>query len=132
MEANNQWVIDTDIIIDYLRGLSEAVHFLEKTLKESVCYLSAITVAELYVGVRDGKERQLLGNFFNAFEIISIDPQIACAGGLYRRDYGKSHGVGLADAIIAATVVQYQASLATLNKKHFPMLNNVWVPYTKG
>ncbi len=57
---------------------------------------------------------------------------IAAAGGLIRRDYGKSHGVGLADAIIAATVELRKADLVTLNRKHFPMLQaNVVVPCQK-
>jgi predicted nucleic acid-binding protein len=37
----------------------------------------------------------------------------------------------LADALIAATAESRQASLVTLNSKHFPMLANVVVPYQK-
>ena len=55
----------------------------------------------------------------------------AVRGGLFRRDYGKSHGVGLADALIAATAELAQATLVTLNAKHFPMLPTVLVPYQK-
>jgi predicted nucleic acid-binding protein len=44
--------------------------------------------------------------------------EIAKTAGLYRRDYGKSHGVGLADAIIAATCESENAVLKTLNVKH--------------
>jgi predicted nucleic acid-binding protein len=51
---------------------------------------------------------------------------------LYRRDYGKSHGVGLADALIAATAELNQATLVTLNQKHFPMIIDIMVPYQKG
>jgi predicted nucleic acid-binding protein len=43
----------------------------------------------------------------------------------------KSHNVGLADALIAATAESRQAALVTLNIKHFPMLANVVVPYQK-
>ena len=56
---------------------------------------------------------------------------IAIKGGLYRRDYMKSHNVGLADAIIAATAELRQAELAALNKKHFPMLASITVAYQK-
>ena len=51
---------------------------------------------------------------------------------MHRREYGKSHGVGLADALIAATAEVVGAQLVTLNKKHFPMLDDVYVPYTKS
>jgi len=91
-----------------------------------------MTVAELYAGVREGEERSRLERFLRAFEIIPLDQRLAVQGGLYRRDYSKSHNVGLADALIAATATQRQVPLVTLNRKHFPMLQDVIVPYHKA
>jgi predicted nucleic acid-binding protein len=88
-------------------------------------------VAERSAGVRDGSERQALESFVAAFQVVAADEAIARRGGLYRRDYGKSHGVGLADALIAATAEERSATLVTLNQKPFPMLATVTVPYTK-
>lgn len=121
--------IDTDVIIDYLRGQADAVTYLE-SLTGSQC-LSAVTVAELYAGVREGNERSVLDTFIKAFEIVPVDEIMAVNGGLYRRNYGKSHNVGLADAMIAASAEARGATLITLNKKHFPMLTHVYVPYLK-
>lgn len=126
-----RWLIDTDVLVDYLRGLPQAITFLEKVMNSSICYISTITIAELYVGVRDGKERPILDQFIQEFQIAVINEKIAQQGGLYRRDYGKSHGIGLSDAIIAATVEHFEAKLVTLNKKHYPMLQHVHVPYQK-
>lgn len=126
-----RWLVDTDVMIDYLRGFPQSVSFLEKIIMSSVCYLSVITVAELYAGIKEGKERQLLEKLPSIFELISVDSAIASTGGLYRRNYGKSHGVGLADAMIAATAEHSEATLVTLNKKHFPMLKQIKIPYTK-
>jgi hypothetical protein len=123
-------LIDTDVRIDYLRGRAEAVSYLE-SLTESLL-ISAITVAELYAGVREGAERIALEQFLSVFNVIPVDDVIAANGGLIRRDYGKSHGVGLADAIIASTAEFRKADLVTLNKKHFPTLSNVVTPYHKG
>lgn len=122
-------LIDTDVLIDYLRGQAEAISYLE-SLTETML-ISAVTIAELYAGVREGTERTALDEFIRAFEIIPINEAIAITGGLHRRDYGKSHGTGLADALIAATADVCQAELVTLNKKHFPMLASVVVPYQK-
>src|SRR5947209_2716955 len=122
-------LIDTDVLIDYLRGRAEAVTYLEG-LTEALA-VSAVTVAELYAGVREGAERVALEQFLTAFEIIPVDEAIALAGGLFRRDFGKSHSTGLADALIAATAESRQATLVTLNDKHFPMLSNVLIPYQK-
>jgi predicted nucleic acid-binding protein len=82
--------------------------------------------------VRDGEERTKLAAFIGAFEIFPVEQEIALQGGLYRRDFGKSHLIGLADALIAATAELRQATLVTLNRKHFPMLENVIVPYEKS
>lgn len=122
-------LIDTDVLIDYLRGRPEAVSYLESLTGQLL--ISAMTVAELHAGVREGEEREALDSFVASFEIVPVTQAIASVGGLRRRDYGKSHGVGLADAIIAATAEVKQAELVTLNKKHFPMLENVIVPYQK-
>ncbi|MBA2734236.1 MAG: type II toxin-antitoxin system VapC family toxin [Acidobacteria bacterium] len=125
-----QLLIDTDVLIDYLRGQAEAVGYLEGLTEPPL--ISAVTVAELYAGVREGEEREALEYFIAAFEIVSVGETIAGIGGLNRRDYGKSHGVGLADAIIAATAEVKEADLVTLNKKHFPMLVSIIVPYQKA
>jgi predicted nucleic acid-binding protein len=125
-----QLLIDTDVLIDYLRGQAEAVSYLEGLTEQTL--ISVVTVAELYAGVREGAEREALDSFIAAFEIVPVNQTIASLGGLNRRDYGKSHGVGLADAIIAATAEVRKADLVTLNKKHFPMLTNIIVPYQKA
>ena len=46
-------------------------------------------------------------------------------------DYGKAHGVGIADAIVAATATTEDAELKTLNVKHYPMLRNLEPAYRK-
>ena len=51
-------LIDTDVLIDYLRGQVQAVDYLESLTAEAL--ISAVTVAELYAGIREGKERKAL------------------------------------------------------------------------
>lgn len=122
-------LIDTDVLVDYLRGLPKAAAFLDD--RPEALLISAITVAELYAGVREGKERGVLVEFLGVFDVVAIDPRIAERGGLLRRKYGPAHGMGLADALIAACAQASEARLVTLNAKHFPMLPDVWVPYRK-
>lgn len=125
-------LIDTDVLIDYLRAQAGVVSYLEGLTDADTLLISAMTVAELYAGVRDGAERTALDSFVQAFEVIPVSDKVAIYGGLLRRDYAKSHNTGLADAIIAATAEIEQAHLVTLNKKHFPMLADLIVPYQKS
>jgi predicted nucleic acid-binding protein len=122
-------MVDTDVLIDYLRGQAEAVNYLEGLAGPLL--VSAISVAELFAGVREGSERMALEAFIAAFDLVPVNELIATKGGLYQRDYGKSHGVGLPDALIAAAAELNSATLVSLNRKHFPMLDTVLVPYQK-
>ena len=121
------YLIDTNILIDYLRERTEALTFLEGLNQKAL--ISSLTVAELYAGVRDGKERQQMEAFLGAFVVVPVTEAIAQQGGLYRREYGPSHGTDLVDALIAATAQEKKARLVTLNGRHFPMLSPVLVPY---
>src|SRR5947208_10167387 len=116
-------LLDTDVSIDYLRGRSEAARLIAELGDRPI--ISCITVAELYSGVREGKEVSDLESFLRASVVAEVDEQIARLAGLYRRDFGRSHGVGLADAVIAATAAKWGAILVTLNAKHFPMVTNI-------
>ncbi len=122
-------LIDTDVMIDYLRGNEKAVSFLRKHADHIA--LSSITAAELYAGVRNGAEEETLDALMALFRIIPVTGQNAKLGGLLKRTFGRSHGVGLADAIIAATAQLENAELATLNTKHYPMLAGLKAAYSK-
>jgi predicted nucleic acid-binding protein len=122
-------LVDTDVLVDYLRGHPQAVAFVQANAKRMA--LPSIVAAELYAGVRDDEEREALDRFVGLFQVVPVSLEIARAGGLYRRDYMKSHGVGLADAIVAATADAADAELGTLNVKHYPMFNGLTPAYTK-
>jgi len=126
---NKKLLIDTDIVIDFLRGFDRAVKYIRSHSEEIV--LSVITVAELYAGVKNDDERQKLDDFVDLFPVLPVTSGIARTGGLYKRDYLKSHGVGLADGLIAATAETHDADLKTLNIKHYPMIKGLKPPYFK-
>jgi hypothetical protein len=122
-------LLDTDVLVDFFRGYDQAVDFVNATASRII--LSAIVVAELYAGVKGDEEYAILENFVSLFHVIPVTDEIARIGGLYKRDYGKSYGVGLADAIIAATCYAENAELKTLNTKHYPMINGLEPAYPK-
>jgi predicted nucleic acid-binding protein len=122
-------LLDTDILVDFFRGQSKAVAFVNGQAARIV--LSSIVVSELYAGVKGEEEQKTLDDFISLFRVVAVDNEIAKAGGLYKREYGKSHGVGLADAILAATAEAEGAELKTLNTKHYPMLKDLKPAYNK-
>ena len=124
-----RFLLDTDVVVEYLRGSKPAITYLEKL--EGELFISVITVAELFAGVKGAEERQSIDQFLQAFEVVPVDEDVAKEGGLYRRDIHPGHRVGLADALIAASVDRIHATLVTLNLHHFPMLKDIKVPYKR-
>lgn len=99
-------VVDTDLFIDHLRGARRL-----PASSGHLCY-SVVTRAELFAGSRglDAVVR-LLG----PLEELPVDRSIAELAGGIRRDAG----IGLPDALIAATAILHGAALATRNRKDF-------------
>ena len=125
----NAILVDTDVMIDYLRGHKRAIVLIRKHADRII--LSSIVVAELYAGVKGDDEREILDELVSLFPVVGVTREIARAGGLFKRDYGKSHGISLADAILAATAQSETAELCTLNVKHYPMLKGLKGAYSK-
>jgi len=122
-------LLDTDVLVDYLRGREEAVAYIKAHADQAL--IPSVAVAELYAGVKDEDELARLDDFLALFPIIPLTKEIARAAGAHKRAYHRSHGVGLADAVVAATAEAQEADLKPLNVKHYPMLKDLKPPYTK-
>ena len=120
------YLLDTDVIIEYLLWSDKAIKVLKNL--DGFLYISMLSVAELFSGVKGDEEEKILEQFLLAFEIIDVDENLAKAGGTHRRNYHSSHGTALADAIIAASAEKIDAILITFNRRHFPMYEKVRVP----
>lgn len=123
-------LVDTDILIDHLRGVGLAKDYLkQKKDAQEKLMISTVTEAELFAGKKMEEESEakrtewLLG----LFEIIGVESQIAREAGKLRRSFGCE----LPDAIIAATAILYRAKLVTRNKEHFERIPDldIIVPY---
>jgi predicted nucleic acid-binding protein len=121
-------LFDTDVLIDYLRGLPQAESALDDEGLNA--YASVVTIAELYQGLREGEQAKL-DELVEDLVILDVDVDIAREGGRHRRAYRQSHGSGLEDCLIGATANHYDLTLKTLNTRHFPMVKNVVAPYSK-
>jgi predicted nucleic acid-binding protein len=122
-------IVDTDVLVDFLRGNSLAVSFINSNVRRVI--LSPVVVAELYAGAKGTAEHATLDALMSLFRVSPVTGQIGRAAGLYKRDYGKSHGTGIIDCIVAATADAESADVATLNVKHFPMLSGLAPAYRK-
>lgn len=122
-------LLDTDVLVDFLLGNNKAVAFVNEFSSRII--LSPLVVAELYARAKGDEELAVLEKFVSIFRVVPITVEIAKSGGIYKRDFGRSHGVGLADAILAATADAERAKLKTLNVKHYPMIRGLAPAYKK-
>jgi predicted nucleic acid-binding protein len=120
-------VVDSCVLIDILRGHRPALAFLKGL--QVTPMVAAITVAELFAGAYRRGEEALIDDLAMQLDVIPLDFTIARLAGAFCRRYGPSHGVQLLDATIAATARRSAARLVTCNARHFPMLDNLLVPY---
>ncbi len=78
-------LFDTNILSDYLKGQPEATSLIDRCLKErQILTCSLITKMELLRGSRQDEEK-ILHDFFEAFDKIALDDNIAEAAGRYMR-----------------------------------------------
>ncbi len=112
-------LIDTNIVIEFLRGSLNAAAWFD-ALDERPA-ISAISVLELYAGVRSQRDERDIVAVRQQLSCLPIGEEIAEDAGSFMRHFHKSHGIDIPDAIIAATAEHHGLRLATLNVKHFPM-----------
>lgn len=116
------YLLDTDILIDLLRGVEEAREFLIGIV-ESGAFISTVTIAELFSGreTRDPIKREKITRLLRHFEALPVTPDVAMLAGEIRRDYQ----VSLGDAIIAATAAVHGLTVVTGNTKHFARVEGI-------
>ena len=79
-----------------------------------------MSAAELWAGALPS-EFDSLSALFEALVCVPADAEIGRRAGDYLRQYRKSDGVELGDAVIAASAFSRNAALWTRNRKHYPM-----------
>ncbi len=120
-------LIDTCVFVDCLRGRQAALDSLAELPGGTL--VSVLTIAELMAGARNRSARTLVDDVTAGCRIVDLDAETARLGGSFKRRFRPGHGTDLIDALIAATAERAGARLATVNRKHFPMLDDLLVPY---
>lgn len=126
-------VIDTDILIDLLRGIETVVNFISD-MERKGCPLSTtvINAFELYYGAHKSKKRtqnlastkQLLERLF----ILKMSLRSAeNAGRIYAELEEKGQPIGLRDAMIGAIALTQGYTLTTRNVEHLQKIQGLTI-----
>lgn len=117
-------IIDTDVMIWFLRGNQRAVDFVVEAMPFSI---SVVTYMELVRGMRDKRELAKMKKAFvdMGIEILPLTERISLRASDYVETYSLSHSMDLADALIAATCVEENDTLVTANDKHYKVVKDL-------
>ena len=123
-------VRDTSVLIDHLRGQPEVQRALRRAVESDQRLAgSVLTKVEITAGMRSN-ERGAVEALFRAVEWLPVTAAIADEAGVLARRYRRLHeSIDVVDYLIAATARSLDASVWTLNVKHFPMIDGLRPPF---
>lgn len=119
-------LFDTDVLIWLFRGNSRARDILDD---DNFRRVSIVTYMELLQGARNRQEVTNIKNFLLEFavEVVPLSENIGFRASIYMEEYSISTSICLADALIAATAVEYGIDLCTGNLKHYRPIKDLTV-----
>lgn len=129
----NRTIIDTDILIDFLRNRKESIAFVAQLeRKKTILSSTAINAFELYYGVHKSKQSaQTLKATKNLLDRLVLFPLTARsaqrAGRIYAELELQGNPIGLRDTFIAAIALTRKCSIATKNIGHFKRIKDLTV-----
>ena len=122
-------VLDSDVLIDYLRGLAAAGRFFDGLTSVPTC--SEVTRVEVLRGMRS-QERPATERLLATMRWVVVDDQVSALAGELGRRFRPGHdAIGVADLVSAATAARLGLPLATLNVRHFPMFEGLEPAYRR-
>ena len=118
------YLLDTCILIDYLRGEQSVYNLLVNNSKIKLS-MSTVTMMELMIGALNKREVDYIQKAFKSIDIIYIDKDISKMAEELIIKYSKSHNLQIDDALIAATSIKMNVELITYNISDFKFIPHV-------
>lgn len=119
-------LIDTDIVIDYLRATNRSASTLISLLQKNRLFISSITEFELFLGAKTNRHIADLELLFSEFNTLPFD--FGCgriAASLWKETQATHQHTEIKDIFIASIAIRNGIWLLTHNKKHFRFFTGV-------
>lgn len=127
--ATVSYLVDTDILIDWLKGLSWAKRLIWSGKNRLYC--SSITRKELLSkqGLADSERKRIM-RLLHHIRVLEVDAVIAVAASELLQKYPHTP-LQTSDALVAATAWTKNLPLLTRNDKHYSFIEEITlVPVT--
>ena len=110
--------LDTCLLIDYSKDK------IKIDLAKDYC-ISSIVNLEFKAGALNKRELKKINRILSEIKLLNTDQSILDLSDFLIEKYALSHGMGIYDAIIAATCLVYDLPLWTYNKKDFRFIEEL-------
>lgn len=119
-------LLDTDIIIEYLRSKDKSKTSLIKLLKKHNIFLSTITEFELFLGAKTFRHKNDITMLLNQIQVIPF--ALGCgeiAANIWNELHETHQSCEIRDIFIASIAIFNNIWFCTFNKKHFEWINEI-------
>ena len=119
-------VIDTDVLIWYMKGNEKAYKEVENS---KIFFISVVTYMELVQGMRNKNELNSLRRALHGWKtkILYISEEISVKAMFFVEQHYLSHSIQLADALIGATAISHGLPILTGNDKHYKIIKDIQI-----
>ncbi|HLR77184.1 MAG TPA: type II toxin-antitoxin system VapC family toxin [Balneolaceae bacterium] len=123
--AKSLLLVDTDVLIDFSRGVEQSREQLRELEKNRVLAISVVTQLELMVGCENNRAFKSLQKFLDSFNILHLNSSISKQAVELFEEYRLSHGVLIPDMLIASTALTLEIALMSKNRKDFRFIDKL-------
>ncbi len=119
-------LIDTDVVIEYLRSKDRSATELIKLLQEHDVSLSSISEFELFLGAKTERHQNDLEMLFSEVDVMPFDFGCGKIAATIWKDLQLLHQhLEIKDIFIASIAINNGVWLRTFNKKHFQIIKKL-------
>ncbi|MBF0450288.1 MAG: type II toxin-antitoxin system VapC family toxin [Candidatus Magnetomorum sp.] len=131
--ADSRILIDTSVIIDFLRKKNKQKSVLWRIKEKYECLISTVTLFELQCGSKTEQHEKDIHKLLKWIETIPFDENISDISATIFQDLrAKNQLIEFRDIFIAATAISGDLSLATFNLNHFKRIQNLSLLNTRN
>jgi tRNA(fMet)-specific endonuclease VapC len=112
-------VLDTDVVIDFLRGHGDGVAGVRRAIGDGGAFVSSVTAYELRQGALTPDDQVAVGAFCGSRTLPLTLPAALRAGEVGAALRSAGTPIGPADTLIAGLCLHHRFSLMTKNSRHF-------------
>lgn len=124
--GNSSIVVDTDIIIDYLKKRQPGAELLKNAYRKHRIHITSITVYELLYGVQKSGKTALINRLLRYVTVVPLDEAAAReAAAIHYALKSKGMDIGVKDSFIAGICEAHNMPLLTRNVKHFNRISGL-------